>query len=253
MSRVLRPQRLLAEAARDAARMRQPVGLGLDSPAVRARMLERLGHLATEPVLQAMAKVPRHRFVDSALAPQAYEDTALPIGFGQTISKPSVVARMLQLLLEGESAAQRGDLGRVLEIGTGCGYQAAVLAGLARSVVSIERIAGLHQQARERLEHWRVEARSRTPLRLLHQDGRQGDPLQGPFDSIVAAAGGESIPPAWLAQLAPGGRLVAPVQQAGSAGQVLTVVDHRQQGGRSDWQHSRHEAVAFVPLRSGLG
>lgn len=253
MSRVLRPQRLLAEAARDAARMRQPVGLGLDSAAVRARMLERLTHLAGETVLQAMAKVPRHRFVDSALAPQAYEDTALPIGFGQTISKPSVVARMLQLLMEGESASQRGDLGRVLEIGTGCGYQAAVLCGLSRTVLSIERIAGLHEQARERLQRWREEAQLRLPLRLLHQDGRQGDPLQGPFDSIIAAAGGDAIPPAWLAQLAPGGRLVAPVQQQGSATQVLTVVDHRVQGGRSEWLHSRHEAVAFVPLRSGLG
>ncbi|MFN4116194.1 MAG: protein-L-isoaspartate O-methyltransferase family protein, partial [Inhella sp.] len=150
------------------------------------------------------------------------------------------------------SAQQRGDLGRVLEIGTGCGYQAAVICGLARSLVSIERIAGLHQLASERLRRWRDEAHPRLPLRLLHQDGRQGDPLQGPFDSIIAAAGGEAIPQAWLDQLAPGGRLVAPVQQAGG-GQLLTLVDHSQRGGRSEWRHSRHEAVAFVPLRSGLG
>ncbi len=253
--RLLRPQRLLAEAARDAERMRQPVGLGLDSPAVRSRMVARLAAegLAGDAVLQAMAKVPRHRFVDPALAPQAYEDTSLPIGFGQTISKPSVVARMLQLLMEGEGARVAGHLGRVLEIGTGCGYQAAVLCGLARTLVSVERIAGLHQQAQQRLQAWRSEAQLRLPMRLLHQDGRQGDPAQGAFDSIIAAAGGEALPQAWLDQLAPGGRLVAPVQRQAGGGQYLVVVDHRQRGGRSEWIHSHHEAVAFVPLRSGLG
>lgn len=244
---LLRPQRLLAEANRDAARMRQPVGLGLDSPQVRARMSERLGHLAGPQVLAALAQVPRHQFVDAAFAPQAYEDTALPIGHGQTISKPSVVARMLQLLMEGANARSLGGLGRVLEIGTGCGYQAALLACLGRQVVSIERIAALHQQAREHLRRWQAPA----PLRLVHGDGRLGDSLGGPFDSIVAAAGGEAIPDAWLAQLAPGGRLVAPV--AHGAQQVLVVVDHEQLQGRSQMRHQRQEAVSFVPLRSGLG
>jgi protein-L-isoaspartate(D-aspartate) O-methyltransferase len=250
---VLRPQRMLAQATRDAERMRQPVGLGLDSPTVRRRMVARLAAegLAGEAVLQAIGKVPRHRFVDPALAPQAYEDTSLPIGFGQTISKPSVVARMLQLLMEGESAKAAGHLGRVLEIGTGCGYQAAVLCGLARTLLSVERIAGLHEQAKIRLRDWRLETGLLLPVRLLHHDGRLGDPLDGPFDSIIAAAGGEAIPEPWLTQLAPGGRLVAPVAQEGGT-QRLAVVDHNVQQGRSSLRRSHHETVAFVPLRSGL-
>ncbi|MFN7692426.1 MAG: protein-L-isoaspartate O-methyltransferase family protein [Burkholderiales bacterium] len=244
---------MLAQATRDAERMRQPVGVGLDSPAVRARMVQRLlaDGLAGEVVLEAMGKVPRHRFVDSALAQQAYEDTSLPIGFGQTISKPSAVARMLQLLMEGETARRQGNLGRVLEIGTGCGYQAAVLSLLARSLVSLERIGGLHVQAKTRMEHWCADAKLRLSVRLVHVDGRAGDASHGPFDSIIAAAGGEALPETWLAQLAPGGRLVAPVVEG--AGQVLAVVDHRTVGGRSMLEHSRREAVAFVPLKSGLG
>lgn len=245
---MLRPQRLLAEASRDAARMRQPVGVGLDSPQVRSRMCERLAAegLAGSRVLAAMAQVPRHQFVDAAFAPQAYEDTALPIGHGQTISKPSVVARMLQLLMEGQNAARHGHLGRVLEIGTGCGYQAAVLACLGREVLSVERIGALHLQAREHLKHWV----SPVPLRLLHGDGRLADGRQGQFDSIIAAAGGEQIPEAWLSQLAPGGRLVAPVAEAGQ--QVLLVVDHEVQQGRSLLRQQRYEPVVFVPLKSGL-
>lgn len=246
---LLRPQRLLAEASRDAARMRQPVGLGLDSPQVRARMCERLAAegLAGPQVLAALAQVPRHQFVDAALAPQAYEDTALPIGHGQTISKPSVVARMLQLLMEGQNAARHGNLGRVLEIGTGCGYQAAVLACLGREVLSVERIGALHLQAREHLRHWL----SPVPVRLVHGDGRLEHGRAEGFDSIIAAAGGEQIPDAWLAQLAPGGRLVAPVAEGGQ--QTLLVVDHEMQQGRSLLRQQRHEAVAFVPLKSGLG
>lgn len=244
---LLRPQRLLAEASRDAARMRQPVGLGLDSPQVRARMIERLAAHARPQVLAALAQVPRHQFVDAALAPQAYEDTALPIGHGQTISKPSVVARMVDLLLDGEAARRSGGLGRVLEIGTGCGYQAAVLSCLARSVVSIERIAALHELAQKHLSGWTAPA----PLRLVHGDGMQGVPSGAPFDSIIAAAGGDAIPSAWLAQLAPGGRLVAPV--ADGLQQALVVVDHELRHGVSQWRRHRHEAVSFVPLRSGLG
>lgn len=244
-SRLLRPQRLLAEASRDAERMRIPVGLGLDSPQVRARMAERLQPLACAQVVSALASVPRHQFVDAALAPQAYEDTALPIGHGQTISKPSVVARMLQLLMEGATAQRLGGLGRVLEIGTGCGYQAALLACLGRSVVSIERIAALHEQARAHLRTWTPPA----PVRLMYGDGRLGDALGGPFDSIVAAAGGEAIPEAWLKQLAPGGRLVAPVAEG--VQQVLVVVDHEQLQGRSQMRRTQQEAVSFVPLRSG--
>jgi len=253
MNRVLRPQRLVSQAVSDAARLVAPSGIGLDSPGVRLRMVERLrrGGRLDEAVLQAMERVPRHRFVDSALAPQAYEDTALPIGHGQTISKPSVVARMLSLLREGQGAQQRGGLGRTLEIGTGCGYQAAVLAGLASELVSVERILALHQGAVQRLAALQPELGwARTP-RLLHADGQSVEAWRGPFDSIVSAAGGDDIPVAWLQALAPGGRLVAPTQQAGG-GQVLTVVDHVVSGGRSDWVRQTVEGVHFVPLRSGL-
>lgn len=230
--------------------MRQPEGVGLDSPVVRQRMVARLQGVASEPVLRALGQVPRHRFVDPALAPQAYEDTALPIGHGQTISKPSVVARMLQLLCEGRTARAQGHLGRVLEIGTGCGYQAAVLCGLARSLVSVERIAGLHAQASQRLRSWQREQHPRLPMQLLHDDGSRAGLAIGPFDSIVAAAGGEQLPQAWLDWLAPGGRLVAPVSEDGA--QALLVVDHEALQGNPSFRRQRLEAVAFVPLRSGL-
>jgi protein-L-isoaspartate(D-aspartate) O-methyltransferase len=241
---VLRPQRPLHDAAREAARRVQPAGLGLDSDAVRTRMVARLraGGITNERVLGAFAAVPRHLFVDSALAIQAYEDTSLPIGLGQTISKPSVVARMLALLHEGDGARASGSLGRVLEIGTGCGYQTALLELLGRGVVSIERLKGLHDKARENLA-----GRRRGDTRLLHGDGRLGHSPNAPYDSIVAAAGGEDLPPAWLEQLAPGGRLVAPMHDPASGGQVLLVIDRR-----ADGIHRRlHEAVHFVPLKSG--
>ena len=130
-----------------------PAGLGLDSAAVRSRMVQRLtaGGVTSSAVLVAMGAVERHRFVDSALVIQAYEDTSLPIGLGQTISKPSIVARMMELLLGADIARSAGGLGRVLEVGTGCGYQAAVLARLAREVYSIERLRGLHEKARANL------------------------------------------------------------------------------------------------------
>lgn len=203
-----------------------------------------------ERVLAAMAAVPRHEFVDSALAAQAYEDTALPIGHGQTISKPSVVGHMLGLLFAGAGARQRGSLGRVLEIGTGCGYQAAVIALLARQVTSIERLQGLHDKAKANLQRIALP-RSHPVPRLVWGDGRIGHSASGPFDSIVAAAGGEDIPRAWMDQLAPGGRLVAPTA-AGGRGQVLVVLDHVVEAGVSRWVRSEHEAVLFVPLKSGV-
>jgi len=253
MNRVLRPQRLLDQAVADAARLVAPSGIGLDSPGVRVRMVSRLRRQGgfDERVLAAMERVPRHRFVDSALAPQAYEDTALPIGHGQTISKPSVVARMLSLLLQGPTAQRQGHLGRVLEIGTGCGYQAAVLACLAAEVVSVERIHALHAGAQTRTAALCVELGWRRSPTLWHADGQGGPTWGGRFDSIVSAAGGEDIPPAWMQQLAPGGRLIAPTQHAG-AGQKLTVVDHLVQQGRSEWQRTLHEGVLFVPLKSGV-
>lgn len=241
---LLRPQRPLQEAAQDARRTATPSGLGLDSAAVRERMAARLATegLRCEPVLRALATVPRHHFVDSALATQAYEDTALPIGHGQTISKPSVVGRMLELLHGGDNARAAGHLGRVLEIGTGCGYQAALLSLLARRVVSIERLRPLHEKARENLAGWR-----QGDLRLVFGDGRLGHAPGGPYDGIVAAAGGEAIPDAWIEQLAEGGRLVAPMHDPRQGGQVLVVVDKR--GGTLHRQQL--DGVHFVPLRSG--
>lgn len=237
---LLRPQRPLHEAAQDRLRASTPSGLGLDSEPVRLRMTHKLRGwgVRDEQVLDAMARVPRHHFVDTALANQAYEDTSLPIGLQQTISKPSVVARMIELM-RGDRGAQ--PLQRVLEIGTGCGYQAAVLGLLARQVVSIERLRPLHDKARELLAPLRL-----THVRLIHGDGMLGHPGSAPFDGIIAAAGGEAIPAAWIEQLAPGGRLVAPTVAPGG-GQVLVLIENRE--GRII--RTEHEPVHFVPLKSG--
>lgn len=220
-----------------------PQGVGLDSAAVRARMVQRLaaGGIDSAAVLQAMGAVERHRFVDSALANQAYEDTSLPIGLAQTISKPSVVARMAQLLLAAEGASGPG-LGRVLEIGTGCGYQAAVLARLAREVYSMERLRALHEKARDNLRPLRL-----ANVHLLLGDGMLGYPSGAPYAGIIAAAGGETLPPAWCEQLAVGGRLVAPMADADGR-QALLVVDRTAQG----LKHTVLEGVHFVPLKSGI-
>jgi protein-L-isoaspartate(D-aspartate) O-methyltransferase len=219
-----------------------PAGLGLDSQAVRTRMVERLraDGIRCAPVLAAMAQVPRHAFVDAALVVQAYENTALPIGHGQTISQPWVVARMIELLFEGRAT---DSLGRVLEIGTGCGYQAAVLAAVSRSVVSIERLRPLFERARENLAPLGVHN-----LRLVYGDGRLGHAPNAPYDAIVCAAGGDDIPAAWLDQLAVGGRLVAPMQERRGDAQVLVRVDRDAHG----WTRHEHEGVRFVPLRSGV-
>lgn len=217
-------------------------GHGMESSAVRARMVQKLAAQGiTDPlVLGAMGAIERHRFVDSALINQAYEDTSLPIGLGQTISKPGVVSRMLELLRNGHS----GKLGRVLEIGTGCGYQAAVLSLLASEVYSIERLRGLHDKARENLRHLRL-----ANLHLLFGDGMQGYAKGAPYAAIIAAAGGEAVPQAWVDQLAVGGRLVAPVVTAGAPGsQALLVLDKTPQGVRQ----TILEAVHFVPLKSGV-
>ena len=241
---LLRPQRPLAHAAQEQSRQSTPSGLGLDSVAVRLRMVQRLraAGLACEPVLLALSVVERHRFVDTALATQAYEDTSLPIGQSQTISKPSVVGHMLALLFEGAFARAHGHLGRTLDIGTGCGYQAAVLMRLARGVVSIERLQGLHDKARANLAPDR-----QGDLRLVFGDGRLGHAPRAPYQSIIAAAGGEALPAAWLDQLAVGGRLVAPLQAGPLGGQRLVVVDRSPEGLVTHQQ----DAVHFVPLKSG--
>ncbi|MBX9961362.1 MAG: protein-L-isoaspartate(D-aspartate) O-methyltransferase [Burkholderiaceae bacterium] len=222
-----------------------PQGLGLDSQTVRLAMVHKLAAQGIKDarVLDAMGRVERHRFVDTALAPQAYEDTSLPIGLGQTISKPNVVARMIELLLACPGLAAGERMGRVLEIGTGCGYQAAVLSLVAKEVYSIERLRGLHEKARENLRHFRL-----PNVHLLFGDGMVGYPRGAPYAGIIAAAGGEAVPTAWVEQLAVGGRLVAPVARAAGGAQALLVLDKTPTG----VQHSLLEAVHFVPLKSGI-
>ncbi|MDE2419389.1 MAG: protein-L-isoaspartate(D-aspartate) O-methyltransferase [Burkholderiales bacterium] len=226
-----------------AAVVSMPQGVGMDSSAVRMNMVQKLkAQGVTDPaVLHAMGTIERHRFVDSALVNQAYEDTSLPIGLGQTISKPGVVSRMLELLCH----SGKGRLGRVLEIGTGCGYQAAVLSLLASEVYSIERLRGLHDKARENLRHLRL-----PNVHLLFGDGMEGYAKGAPYAAIIAAAGGEAVPQAWVDQLAVGGRLVTPVVTGSekSAAQALLVLDKTPQGVRQ----TLLEAVHFVPLKSGV-
>ncbi len=217
-----------------------PQGVGMDSLAVRQRMVQKLAAQGvSDPlVLGAMGAVERHSFVDSALVNQAYEDTSLPIGLGQTMSAPGVVSRMIELLRNGAA----GRVGRVLEIGTGCGYQAAVLSLVADEVYSIERLRGLHDKARENLRHLRL-----PNVHLLFGDGMVGYAKGAPYAGIIAAAGGEAVPQAWVEQLAVGGRLVAPVV-TGAGAQALLVLDKTAQGIRQ----TLLEAVHFVPLKSGI-
>jgi protein-L-isoaspartate(D-aspartate) O-methyltransferase len=220
-----------------------PAGVGLDSQAVRARMVQKLAAqgISDARVLAAMNAVERHRFVDSALVNQAYEDTSLPIGLGQTISKPSVVARMIELLLAGRTGAG-GRLGRILEVGTGCGYQAAVLSQVATEVYSIERLRGLHDRARENLRAFRL-----ANVHLLFGDGMAGFVRGAPYAGIIAAAGGEAVPVAWTDQLAEGGRIVAPMVMA-NGHQALVIVE--KSAGRL--HQTVLETVHFVPLKSGI-
>ncbi|WP_295520544.1 protein-L-isoaspartate(D-aspartate) O-methyltransferase [Limnohabitans sp. Rim8] len=215
-------------------------GLGLDSVAVRARMVRKLAEQGVQDprVLEAMGQVERHRFVESALVNQAYEDTSLPIGLGQTISKPNVVARMVELLCQGKP----GKLGRVLEIGTGCGYQAAVLSHVAGEVYSIERLRGLHEKARTHLRPFRLHN-----VHLIFGDGMLGYPKGAPYAGIISAAGGEAVPDAWLEQLAVGGRLIAPTITP-SGHQALVVILKTSEG----FERQVLEAVHFVPLKSGV-
>jgi protein-L-isoaspartate(D-aspartate) O-methyltransferase len=219
-------------------------GLGLDSSVVRKNMVRRLADSGVEDnlVLTALETVERHKFLDTALANQAYEDTSLPIGFGQTISKPNVVARMLELLRQGKNLRITGKLDRVLEIGTGCGYQAALLSQLATEVYSIERIKGLHERARENLRSMRI-----ANLHLLFGDGMTGYPAGAPYLGIIAAAGGDNIPQSWLDQLDEGGRIVAPmVVMKGT--QSLIVIDKI----KGELRKSILEQVNFVPLKAGI-
>jgi protein-L-isoaspartate(D-aspartate) O-methyltransferase len=213
-------------------------GIGMTSQRTRDRLVARLREkgIHNEDVLAAIARVPRHIFVDEALAHRAYEDTALPIGYGQTISQPFIVALMTQALL----AAPRS---RVLEVGTGSGYQTAVLASLrplVRRVFSVERLQELSQRAEQRLH-----AMGSRSVRFRHGDGYDGWPEEGPFDGILVTAAPPQVPKALLDQLAPGGRMVVPV--GGDGVQELQVFDRTESGHSVDTV----EYVRFVPLVKG--
>jgi len=211
-------------------------GIGMTSQRTRARMIERLRAegIKDERVLAVLSEIPRHVFVEEALASRAYEENALPIGFGQTISSPFIVARMSELLCE------NGIPDKVLEIGTGCGYQTAVLARLAKEVHSVERIQPLMDRARRTLRDLRF-----FNIIFKHADGHQGYADGGPYQGIVSAAASTHVPEALKQQLEVGGRLVLPV---GTQEQYLYVIDRSETG----FEETRHEAVHFVPLVPGL-
>lgn len=212
-------------------------GIGMTSARTRDRLVQRLRDqgIVSEQVLDRIRNVPRHIFVDEALGSRAYEDTALPIGFGQTISQPYIVARMTEALLEG------GPLFNVLEIGTGCGYQTSVLAPLVDKLYTIERIAPLAERAKLRLKELGIKN-----VRFRHGDGSLGWKAHAPFDGILAAAAPLTVPEALLAQLKVGGRLIVPIGAEGK--QELFRYVRKEQ--RIDRQSLG--AVAFVPLLGGV-
>ena len=210
-------------------------GIGMTSQRTRERLIARLREegIRDEKVLTAMLEIPRHIFVDEAIASRAYEDTALPIGYGQTISQPYIVARMTEILRGG------APLGKVLEIGTGCGYQTAVLAKVAQEVYSVERINPLLMKARGHLR----ELRARN-VKLKYADGAMGIPEMAPYDGILVACGATHVPQELLHQLAVGGRMVIPV---GSGDQTLTLIERTPDA----YIQTKLEAVKFVPLLGG--
>lgn len=212
----------------------------LVSHAVRAAMVARVAKQGVKDakVLAAMEAVPRHMFVEPGLSSQAYIDASLPIGHHQTISQPYIVARMIEVMRDNASG---GALNRVLEIGTGCGYQAAVLSLVAKEVYSIERIKPLHELAKSNLRPLRI-----ANIRLHYGDGMLGLPQAAPFDGIILAAAGLEVPQALLEQMSIGGRLVAPV---GERHQVLQLIERVS---KFEWNNVTLEACHFVPLRSGV-
>jgi protein-L-isoaspartate(D-aspartate) O-methyltransferase len=212
-------------------------GIGMTSRRTRERMVAKLREegIRDEVVLAAMNAVPRHIFVDEALSIRAYENIPLPIGFNQTISQPWVVARMTELLRNGR------NLGRVLEVGTGCGYQTAILAQVAQEVYSVERLRPLLEKAKKHFRELKL-----TNVKVKHADGNLGLPEMAPYDGILVTCGATHIPEALLQQLAVGGRMVIPV---GAVTQVLTVIDRTEHG----YQRTELEPVVFVPLLGGLG
>jgi protein-L-isoaspartate(D-aspartate) O-methyltransferase len=210
-------------------------GIGMTSQRTRSRMIERLREqgIRDEVVLAAMNAVPRHLFVEEAISHLAYDDKSLPIGYGQTISQPYIVARMIEILRDGK------QLNRVLEIGTGCGYQAAVLAHVARQVYSVERILPLHERASMTLKELQL-----TNIKLSYTDGFLGLPESSPFDGIIMAAAATHVPQALLDQLGMGGRLVMPL---GAQEQTLHLIERNEQG----IHETPLENVKFVPLLMG--
>ena len=213
-------------------------GIGMTSARTRDRLVQRLREQGIQnlEVLERIRSVPRHIFVDEALSSRAYEDTALPIGFGQTISQPYIVARMTEALLLG------GPLGNVLEVGTGCGYQTAVLAALVGRIHTIERIEPLLKRAKERLKELGIKN-----VRFRHGDGSLGWKAAAPFDGILVAAAPLRVPEALLEQLAVGGRLIMPVGPEGQ--QELVRFTRREQ----KVERQNLGPVAFVPLLGGVG
>ena len=216
---------------------RQHSGIGMTSQRTRMRMVERLRAqgIRDEVVLSIMGDVPRHVFVDEALASRAYEDMALPLGFGQTISSPYTVARMTELARAAPSST------RVLEIGTGCGYQAAILARIAKEVYSIERVAGLISKARKHFRELRI-----LNVRLRHGDGHAGMPEVAPFDAIIMTAAATHVPRELMEQLGVGGRMILPMMQSGE--QRLCMIERTQNG----YMEKKLDTVKFVPLLPGL-
>lgn len=215
-------------------------GIGMTSQRTRNRLVERLREkgIRNDDLLFVMSKVPRHLFVDEAMASRSYEDTALPIGHGQTISQPYIVARMTELLLEGENPPQK-----VLEVGTGSGYQAAVLAPLVKTVFTVERIEPLFRTARTLLNDLGYRN-----IRSYLSDGNWGLEQEAPFDAIIATAAPEKVPSALLEQLAIGSKLIIPTGSQGGV-QVLQCVTRI---GENEYSTANHEYVQFVPLISGL-
>ena len=218
--------------------MKNVSGIGMTSQRTRGRMVERLreGGIGDERVLAAMAAVPRHLFVEEALASRAYEDSALPIGFGQTISQPYVVARMIEALIENKTAK------KILEVGTGCGYQAAVLAQIFEEVYSIERIKALLERARANLLGLRL-----ANLRLAHGDGAAGLAKAAPFESIIVAAAARRVPETLLRQLSPGGRMILPLHAPRGGAQRLALIERSGRG----FVESELDAERFVPMEAG--
>jgi protein-L-isoaspartate(D-aspartate) O-methyltransferase len=216
---------------------RQHSGIGMTSQRTRMRMVERLRTqgIRDEIVLSIMGEVPRHLFVDEALASRAYEDIALPLGFGQTISSPYTVARMTELARAGTA------LNKVLEIGTGCGYQAAILSRLAKEVYSIERVAGLLSKARKHFRELRM-----LNVRLRHSDGHLGMPEVAPFDVIIMTAAATHVPRELMEQLGVGGRMILPMAQSGE--QRLCMIERSQHG----YSEKKMDSVKFVPMLPGV-